>query len=199
MNTDNNKVAITNKKPQIICLPKSKIATAAQMMADAFFDDPLASYLIPSERHRRPILKIVFKIMIANAIQFGCTYCSYQENINTSGFIESNPILGLTSWIPPSATSPTTLRSSNLIDTLLLDCDRFLVERFITIFTKTDIYRLRDSRSPHWLLELFAVSPNAQGQWISNLLLRSALQQSDSQGEMCYLFTYIYSSCSKIL
>ena len=183
MNIDNNKMCITNKEPQIISLPESQIANAAKMMANTFFGDPLACYLTPSHRDRLGILEKAWTKTLKENFPLGHVYSSYQNNCSNS------QLLGIASWMPPNAKSPSLLQSLPLIFEIFLQSGFLPTSRILNTLTKTEAYRLRDCPTPHWYLDGLAVSPNAQGKGIGSLLLQPILQQADRQGEICYLYT----------
>ncbi len=189
MNIDNNKMSITNKEPQITSFPQSQISNAAKMMADTFFGDPLSCYLIPNERDRLEILEKAWSKTIIHNFPLGHVYCGYQGNDDISDSVGNSPILGIATWLPPNAKSPSLLESLPLILEIFLKNGFLSTSRVLNTLTKTEAYRLRDCPTPHWYLEGLGVSPKAQGQGIGGLLLQPVLQQADRQGEICYLFT----------
>lgn len=183
MNIHNYDLTIRNKESQILSLEQSQIPVAAKMMADTFFNDPLACYLIPSDLHRLEILEKTWTKTLKNDFLHGHVYSSYQNNCSNS------QLIGIASWIPPNTKSLSLLQSLPLIVEVSLKSGWICTRRFFAAFAKTDAYRYRDCPIPHWYLGGLAVSPNTQGKGIGSLLLQPVLQQADRQCEICYLFT----------
>jgi ribosomal protein S18 acetylase RimI-like enzyme len=181
----NDKMTTKNEEPQIFSLQQSQISIAAKMMADTFFPDPLSCYLLPNERYRLESLEKAWRKTINHDFPLGYVYCSEQRERN----LDSSQILGIASWLPPNAKSPSLLGSLPLILEIFLQNGFISTKRILNTLTKTEAYRLRDCPTPHWYLEGLGVSPNAQGKGIGSLLLQPVLQQADRQGEICYLFT----------
>lgn len=189
MNILNDNMTVTNEEPQILSIRQSQIPAAAKMMATTFFSDPLACYLIPSEHHRLEILEKTWRKTINHDFPLGYVYCSYQGDSDTSASLDNSQLLGIASWLPPNAKSPSLLLSLPLIFEVFLQSGLLPTSRILNTLTKTEAYRLRDCPTPHWYLDGLAVSPNTQGKGIGSLLLQPVLQQADRQGEICYLFT----------
>jgi predicted GNAT family N-acyltransferase len=189
MNIFNDKMTVRNEESQILSLQQSQISVAAKMMAATFFPDPLSCYLIPNESDRLEILEKVWSKMIKQDFPLGHIYCSHQEHSDTSASLGNPQLLGIASWLPPNAKSPSLLQSLPLIFEIFLQSGFLSTSRILNVLTKTEAYRLHDCPTPHWYLDGLAVSPNAQGKGIGGLLLQPILQQADRQGEICYLFT----------
>ncbi|MBD2315439.1 GNAT family N-acetyltransferase [Phormidium tenue] len=185
----NDKMTVRNEEPQILSLKQSHISIAAKMMADTFFVDPLSCYLIPNERYRLESLEKAWRKTINHDFPLGHVYCSEQSDRNTSTALDNLQILGIASWLPPNAKSPSLLGSLPLILEIFLQNGAISTKRILNTLTKTEAYRLRDCPTPHWYLEGLGVSPKAQSKGIGSLLLQPVLQQADRQGEICYLFT----------
>jgi ribosomal protein S18 acetylase RimI-like enzyme len=182
-------MTVRNEDPQILYLQQSQIPAAAKLMAETFFPDPLSCYLIPSEQFRVKILEKAWSETINHDIHLGHVYASRHSNSEASASIGSSQLLGIASWLPPNAKSPSLLQSLPLIFEIFLQSGFRSTSRILNTLTKTEAYRLRDCPTPHWYLDGLAVSPNAQGKGIGSLLLQPVLQQADRQGEICYLFT----------
>jgi len=181
-------MTVRNKDPQILYLQQSQIRDAAKLMAETFFPDPVCCYLMPNERHRVKILEKVWSEMINHDIHLGNVYASHHSN-DASASIGSSQLLGIASWLPPNAKSPSLLQSLPLIFEIFLHSGFRSTSRILNSLTKTEAYHLRDCPTPHWYLDGLAVSPTTQGKGIGSLLLQPVFQQADRQGEICYLFT----------
>lgn len=188
MNIYNNKLILSPEEVQILSLQQPQISMAAKMMAATFFTDPLSCYLIPNEKHRLEFLEKAWGKTINHDFPLGHVYCS-QSNSDTSDAVDNSQILGIASWLTPTAKSPSLLGSFPLIFEIFLQNGLLSTSRILNTLTKTESYRLRDCPTPHWYLDGLGVAPNAQGKGIGSLLLQPILQQADRQGEICYLFT----------
>jgi ribosomal protein S18 acetylase RimI-like enzyme len=163
-------------EPQILALQQSQMTEAAKLMANTFFGDPFASYLIPDDRHRLAILQRLWHDTLQHDWPFHHIYTS-------------NRFTGIASWVPPKATTPSLWESLPLIGMAFSRVGWRSTSRLLTALAATEAYRHRDCPMPHWYLDGLAVSPSAQGQGLGSLLLQPVLQQADRQGAPCYLYT----------
>ncbi|NJK59054.1 MAG: GNAT family N-acetyltransferase [Oscillatoriales cyanobacterium SM2_1_8] len=161
----------------IIPLPLPQRPAAAQLMAETFYDDPLAGYLVPDTTRRLPALQELWQHVIENDAGF--------EEIYTTG----DRLEGVAVWVPPGMPTGSFVGTIALAVKLCLRTGWGNTYRFATTFSQIEAWRERDCPAPHWYLDGLAVSPQSQGRGIGSALLWPILARADRDGRSCYLFT----------
>lgn len=158
-------------------LPPRFIHRAAQVLAEAFFDDPLMVHYLPDPQKRRAFLPGVLGVYTRIALWHGLA-------LTTPG------LEGVALWMPPGQTD-SSLRDYFLASLGMLDV------RFVL----TAWRRLRDIEPfverlhheclphPHWYLAVLGVHPAAQKRGVGGRLIAAGLERADRDGLPCYLET----------
>ena len=140
---------------------------AAKALAAAFWDDPLMTYIWPSDRMRTNILPVFMR----GAIQLAAPH-------NESFTAEPQPVGGAL-WLPPGKTKiplPTILRI------LLPDIWRWRPASLMRFMRIMDEFERKHVKSTHWYLMVLGVEPSKQGQGLGGLLMSDVLRRADAQG-----------------
>ena len=140
------------------------------MLARAFFDDPVATFLFPDARRRPALLDRFFELQLTQ---------NYLRRGVVSTTLDGD---GAALWMPPGAPKPT-LRERLLHSAFALR----LGERRFAAHRLTALLETRHPREPHWYLGALGVDPDRQGCGIGTALLEAALARCDERGEGAYL------------
>ncbi|GAP07794.1 acetyltransferase [Anaerolinea thermolimosa] len=169
--------ADTPSRPEVHPLPPHLLHQAAQVLADAFFDDPLMVHYLPDPQKRRALLPGVLGVYTRIAIRQGLA-------LTTPG------LEGVALWMPPGKTD------SSLWDYFLASLG-MLDLRFVFMAWR----RLREIEpfverlhheclpQPHWYLAVLGVRPGAQKQGTGTRLIAAGLERADRDALPSYLET----------
>jgi len=166
--------------PRITTLARSRAGEAANVLARAFFDDPLTLFTLPDAAHRALALPRLMRVAVTNALDGG--------HIDAT----RGRVRGVAIWLSPEppgaaeavergeqtrarlarALGPQGWERMNL-------ARNALGERFDA-----------DISEPVWHLTLLGVDPVRQGEGVGAALLAPILARADSAGVACYLETF---------
>ena len=157
---------------------KDQIAESGRVLARAFYDDPLMTYIVPDDARRTKSLDW----FMSAAAKYGD---KYGEVHTTAGAIQGDAI-----WLPPGETKMLTGRMAKT--GLLMAPFKFGMGSFMR-FTKVmnifeDLHE-RDMPEPHWYLMVLGVDPPRQGQGVGGALIAPILARADAAKLPCYLET----------
>ena len=145
------------------------LTPSATILAAAFHDDPVVSWLVPDERRRRRDLAGMLRV-------FAARFQPYGENcVNETA-------TGAALWLPPGATF--TPEDDARFDTALATAAGEDVERVGQLGEVMDAAHPTD---PHHYLMLLGVTPDHQGTGVGSSLLRAVLDIADAADEPAYL------------
>jgi GNAT superfamily N-acetyltransferase len=166
----------------ITSLQESQIEAAGELMARAFFDDPVVVYMYPDENERKRLTPWHFTAFIRYTYFFGEVY-------TTSG----TP-LGTAVWFPPPLNTgevemtPERLEQAGLDKASeVLGAEPF--QRFNRVCDYIEQFHPKEVPGPHWFLPLLGVNPPNQGQGVGRALLRPVLERADRDALPAYLWT----------
>jgi ribosomal protein S18 acetylase RimI-like enzyme len=141
----------------------------AHVLAEAFHDDPVVSWLVPDEGRRRADLPAMMLV-------FAARFQPHGENcLNETG-------TGAAVWLPPEATF--TPEDDARFETALVAAAGDDIERAGELMAVMESAHPTD---PHHYLMLLGVVPDQQGTGIGSALLRAVLDIADAAGEPAYL------------
>ena len=156
---------------------REQIKRASEVMARAFFHDPLYEYLIPDEARRERLLPSFQGITIRYALHYGEVY--------------STPALdGLACWLTPGHTTPTwwgMLRAA--MHGAPVSFGIRGLRRYLPIGSYVEKIHERAVSGPHWYLWEVGVDPSCQRQGTGGRLIQPILVRADGDGLPCYLET----------
>jgi len=171
-----------NRTLQISLIAEAQIPAAGEMLARAFFDDPLCVYTQPDPGARMSQFSWLFTQLIREGARQDGVYVSavnHQPN-------------GVAVWTPPRAAAATSPKGSgNGMDQL---AQGFGPEEYHRLsMAYRHLWRIRRQRmtGPNWYLRLLGVSPGFQGQGVGRTLLSLVLERADQEGLPCYLETFV--------
>jgi ribosomal protein S18 acetylase RimI-like enzyme len=161
----------------------SDIEQAAQVISQAFINDPLISFVLPFRRTR---VKTLYKFFRA----YG------EVNIkNNRGYGFGEPLQGVAYWKSPNQDNLSiSVKSLTQFLPLLFTFYPIGYFRAKAIFQKIDELHKSYADEPHYYLDNIGVIPNAQGKGVSSKLIRPILEMADSQKVITYTDTVTQSN-----
>jgi RimJ/RimL family protein N-acetyltransferase len=172
------------KNYDVVRLKRSQIAHASEIAANAFADDPVFSYLMPTDKRSRwqALTWLTSKII---------DYCTTCDRVYTT-----SDLGGVAAWLPPDRSSTNWLQLLQMamqfqLYLFPLKCRWQRLEEWLACFRAIEQYHHQDMAGrPHWYLALMVVRPNSQGQGIGSALLQPVLDRASREGLPCYLVTF---------
>ena len=164
-------------------LTVSYVEQAAQVISQAFFNDPLISFVLPFRCTRVKTLHKFFRV-------YG------EVNIkNNRGYGFGEPLQGVAYWKSPNQDNLSiSVKSLTLFLPLLFTFYPIGYFRAKAIFQKIDELHKNYADEPHYYLDNIGVIPNAQGKGVSSKLIRPILEKADSQKVITYTDTVTQSN-----
>lgn len=161
----------------------SDVEQAAQVISQAFINDPLISFVLPFRRTR---VKTLYKFFRA----YG------EVNIkNNRGYGFGEPLQGVAYWKSPDQDNLSiSVKSLTLFLPLLFTFYPIGYFRAKAIFQKIDELHKNYADEPHYYLDNIGVIPIAQGKGVSSKLIRPILEMADSQKVITYTDTVTQSN-----
>jgi len=157
--------------PDVIEARPAQRPEISDALADAFFDDPVMSFLLPDPASRRRRLTRLFGVLLRGH------YLPHQGVWTTSA------LEGAAMWAPPGhAVIPPVVILRNtpaMISALGTNALRSL--RVLTHVEKLH------PREPHWYLGVLGTRTALQGKGIGSALLEPVLERCDAQGIPAFL------------
>jgi len=159
------------------------IEPAAQVIAQAFMNDPLISFILPIKSTRYKTLLKFFRV--------------YGEiNIkNDRGFGMGEPLQGIAYWQSPKQNSLSiSVKALGKFLPLLFTLYPIGYIRAKEIIRQTESLHKKYASEPHFYLDNLAVAPSSQGKGLSSKLIRPFLQMADEQKVITYTDTVTESN-----
>ena len=164
-------------------LTLSDVEQAAQVISQAFVDDPLISYMLPIRRTR---VKTLYKFFRA----YG------EVNIkNNRGYGAGEPLQGIAYWKSLNQDNMSiSVKSLTLFLPLLFTFYPIGYFRAKAIMQQMDNLHKKYADEPHYYLDNIGVTLAARGKGISSKLIRPILELADSQKVITYTDTVTQSN-----
>jgi ribosomal protein S18 acetylase RimI-like enzyme len=159
-------------------MPRERYREAGAVLARAFYDDPLFSWVIPDDATRLARLTWFMGL----AAKYGT---KYGEVETTAGAVEGNAI-----WLPPGDTDVPAMRmmmAGMWMAPLKLGMGP--LTRFLKLMDITEKLHHEAVPEPHHYLMVLGVDPPRQGQGVGSALMQPVLQRADAAHLPCYLET----------
>ena len=159
-------------------LTVADVETAADVIAQAFMNDPLTSFILPVKSSRFNTLKTFFRV--------------YGEiNIlNGRGYGAGEPLQGVAYWqLPGQESLSISIRAVGRLLPLIFSAYPFGLFRARPIFRITDQMHQQHAPGAHYHLDNLGVLPSSQGLGWSSELIRPILEQADAQKVIVYTDT----------
>jgi ribosomal protein S18 acetylase RimI-like enzyme len=151
-----------NRTPDIVLIAEEQILAAGEVLARAFFNDPLCVYAQPDLEARMSQFTWLFAQLVRKGARQGGLYT------NT---LMDRPD-GVAIWMPPQAGEPTAdVAAGSEMDQMEHRFGPEAHRRFTQAYRHFEDIHHRRMAGPHWYLALLGVSPSGQRQGIGRALL----------------------------
>jgi ribosomal protein S18 acetylase RimI-like enzyme len=144
------------------------------MLARAFTDDPVMTWIFPDDKMRERRLRPFFAGSLRDA--------SLRHD-GTEVLVADGVIVGCAIWMPPGTWRPSLGRALMELPRLMLRLGSRLA---VASSTYGAMVRFHPER-PHWYLSGIGTDPPVQGTGIGSELMRSRLIRCDAEGLPAYL------------
>ncbi len=159
-------------------LELSDVDSAAEVISQAFINDPLCAYMLPREHSRLNTLRKFFRAYANVSIQ------------NQRGYGVGDPLVGIAFWLAPQQEDVSiNISALKLFLPLLFTAYPLGYLRARMIIKQTELMRRKYAAQPHYYLDNLGVLPSEQGKGWAGRLLRPILEQADIDGVMAYTDT----------
>ena len=161
------------------------VEQAAQVIAQAFVDDPLTSFMLPFKATRVKTLLKLFRV--------------YGEiNIkNGRGYGVGEPLQGVAFWkIPAQGNLSISVKALGKFLPLLFTMYPIGYYRARAILNQIETLHNQHAAEPHFYLDNLGVLASARGKGLSSKLIRPFLKMADSQKVLAYTDTVTPSNVS---
>lgn len=156
---------------------------AAQVIAQAFVDDPLCVYMLPFARTRVRTLEKFFRA-------YGGITIKAQR-----AFGAGEPLQAAAFWeFPDQASISVSVKSLTKFLPLLFTYYPIGYFRAKAVMQKQGDLRKKHAAEPHFYLDNIGVAPSARGQGLSSRLIRPFLEMADAQQVIAYTDTVTRSN-----
>jgi ribosomal protein S18 acetylase RimI-like enzyme len=162
---------------EIIRLQASQIPAASEVLAKAFENDPMFSYIFPKDDGRR---MGKMKQLFISSLRYSQPF----DSIYTTDTLK-----GVAIWIPPGKYPMSLWQTIKLGLTLPFQLGWGGMGRGIQLFNKIEECHNQYMPEPHWYLAVLGVEPVYQNQGVGGRLLEPILKQADGENLPCYLET----------
>lgn len=146
----------------------------AAVLARAFQDDPITSWILPDDYQRRRRLPAVYAMQLRTW---------FVDSAETRVCCRDGVIVAGALWSPPDSRQPPLLVQLRQLPTTLRLAGRH-IGRLITVTSTLD--RARADR-PHWYLAELATDPDYQRTGLDDRLMRTHLHRCDAEGAPVYI------------
>jgi len=159
-------------------LTPADVEPAANVIAQAFVEDPLISFMLPIKGTRVKTLLKFFRAYGEISIR------------NWRGFGAGEPLQGIAFWkFPAQDPMSVSIRSLGKFLPLLFTIYPIGYFRGKAILDRIDSLHHKYASEPHFYLDNLGVIPSSQGKGLSSKLIRPFLQMADQQKFIAYTDT----------
>jgi len=159
-------------------LDASQIARASEILARAFWNDPLVGHLMPEPGKRELLLSRSFRFVTRLGIRCGEVYAS------------SPDLEGIAVWIAPGASHLSLAKMVRAgILPLAFSMGWTSARRLYSFHRQMDRLWAHRAPAPHWYLMALGVAPEHQKKGHGSRLLREMLCRLDQENLPCRLET----------
>jgi len=160
--------------PQVRPADASDVPRLAEVLADAFLDDPLTMWLFRADDGLRERLRRSFHALL------GRVYLAKGHTLTTTD------LAGAALWSPPGKWKLTAVQQLRLAPAML----RAVPLSQIRNGSRLNVLVTRaHPRDPHWHLSVLGVAPARQRSGVGSALVRPILDRADAERVLCHLET----------
>lgn len=155
-------------------IERADVRSVANVLAKAFYDDPVMNYLLPDDTARAKVLPPMFSTLIRNHfIARGGS-----ELASRGGLVG-----GATLWDPPGQRKSTRWEELRMMPTLVWHFH----SRAEQTKTLGKLMEEAHPEEPHWYLMVIGSDPSVRGAGFGQALMRSRLERCDGERAPAYL------------
>jgi GNAT superfamily N-acetyltransferase len=153
---------------------KSDVRQMARVLAKAFYDDPVTSWMLPDDNSRLTALTRAFAPL---------TRYHFLPRAGSEVGVRDGTVGAATLWDPPGQRKPSMFEQ--LITTpSMLWAFRSRVPASMRVM---ELMEKHHPEEPHWYLMLIGSDPTVRGAGFGHALMRSRLDRCDAEGSPAYL------------
>lgn len=160
----------------IILLEPSRQDQAAQVICQAFKDDPAGTYFTPDPTRRAYLFSWMARLGLTLGFKYGEIFTTPQVG-------------GCAVWLRPGIADLTLWDLAKMGLFPPLRAGLAAMRRFATMMEVTSLAHQQFAPEKHWYLFILAVSPALQGQGLGGRLIQPILERADAAALPCYLET----------
>ena len=161
----------------------SDVEEAAQVISQAFLDDPLCTFMLPFKRSRQRTLYKFFRAYGEASIK------------NQRGFGSGVPLEGVAYWKSPVQNDISiSVKSLAVFVPLLFTLYPIGLLRARTILRQIDALHQKYAPEPHYYLDNIGVLASARGKGVASKLIRPFLDKADAERVIAYTDTVTLSN-----
>jgi ribosomal protein S18 acetylase RimI-like enzyme len=173
----------SSPEPPILELSSGDLPNVANLLAEAFQNDPLWLKYLPNPATRGQLLRKFFRVFVTYALHYG-------KVMGIKDPHDPNLLQAVLIWYPPGRgkVSSWGMIRSGILRLVFGPLGKFFIAGR-HFFAHSD--RLHELHAPptHYYLSLLSVSPNCQGNGLAGKLMRSQLKLFASENIPAYLET----------
>lgn len=174
------RIPLVDTNPDYRLLNLSDVEQAANVIAQAFVDDPLCAYMLPFKRTR---------VRTRTLRKFFRAYGEVSIK-NQRGYGVGEPLQGVAYWqFPTQSDLSISVRSLSKFLPLLLTFYPIGLLRARAVVSQTDTLHQKHADEPHFYLDNIGVLPSARGKGISSKLMLPILEKADAEKVAIYTDT----------
>lgn len=143
-----------------------------EVLARAFFDDPVATHLLPSDRRRPGGLRAFFRVQLR------------KDLLPYGGVYTTEDLAGAALWAPPGKPAPKPIA---MLASLVPVVPYVLGRQFGRTLRSLAQVESIHPKERHWYLATLGTEPARQGEGIGSALLQPVLERCDEEGTRAYL------------
>jgi ribosomal protein S18 acetylase RimI-like enzyme len=153
---------------------KADVPALSRVLARAFYDDPVTSWMLPDDRTRLKALTRAFA---------GLARYHYLPRAGSEVGVRDDVVGAATLWDPPGQRKPSRLEEVVTMPVMLW-AFRSRVPASVRVM---ELMEKHHPSEPHWYLMLIGSDPTVRGAGFGQALMRSRLDRCDADGVPAYL------------
>jgi GNAT superfamily N-acetyltransferase len=155
-------------------LGRSDVRGAARVLAKAFYDDPVTSWMLPDDSSRLTALTRAFGPLARH---------HFLPRAGSEVGVRDGTVVAATLWDPPGQRKPGLVEQLITTPTMLW-AFRSRVPASMRVM---ELMEKHHPEEPHWYLMLIGSDPSVRGAGFGHALMRSRLDRCDAEGSPAYL------------
>jgi GNAT superfamily N-acetyltransferase len=155
--------------------PAAETAAMAGVLARAFFDDPVFTWVLRGDMRRMNILRRGFELFLRRV------WLAEQQTFTTAG------VAGVAVWEPPGQWKHGVVQQLRLLPAMAAIFARHFPRVVRTLAVLESGHPAEPRHAPHYYLPFLGVDPPWQGRGLGGALLAPVLQRCDREGVAAFL------------